>query len=116
MKLEFPHKEGDIVTICDDYEHNSKVLGTAKLVKLISLGRSFILEDMYPEDTQLVYNYQEWLVEWLTPEKFIKRSKHKIRYLDTIGIANSTEDTPKDDELELLMKDTFIKINGIEVY
>jgi len=116
MKLEFPYKEGDIITIYDDYEHNSKVLGTAKLIKLINLGRSFILEDMYPEDTQLVYNYQEWLVEWPMPKGHTKRSKHKIRYLDTIGIANSAEDNPKDDELELLPKDTFIKINGIEVY
>ena len=49
MKLEFPYKEGDIVTIFDDYEQNTKVLGTAKLIKLISLGRSFILEDMYPQ-------------------------------------------------------------------
>lgn len=59
MKLNFPYKEGDIVTIYKDWENEKDIIGTARLVKMISLGRSFILEDIYPEENQIVYNWQE---------------------------------------------------------
>ncbi len=59
MKLQFPYKEGDIITVYGDWENELNPIGTAKLVELHSLGRSFILEDTYPEVEQIVYNYQE---------------------------------------------------------
>jgi hypothetical protein len=59
MKLEFPYKEGDIITIFANWEEETTPIGTAKLVELHKLGRSFILEDTYPESEQIVYNFQE---------------------------------------------------------
>lgn len=42
---------------------------------------------------------------------------HKIRYVDTIGIANSTEDTEYEEELpERLVKDKFLEFEGKEIY
>ena len=64
MKLNFPFKEGDKITIYDDWENEKSPIGTAKLVSRERFGRSFILEEMMPETTQIVYNYEEWLVEW----------------------------------------------------
>jgi hypothetical protein len=58
MKKEFPYKQGDIITIYEDWEHELKPLGPARLVNFHSYGRSFILEEMLPEDTQIVYNYE----------------------------------------------------------
>lgn len=58
MKIEFPNKEGDEIIIYQDWENQETVLGTAKLVGLHQLGRSFILIDTYPESEQIVYNYQ----------------------------------------------------------
>lgn len=116
MKSDFPYKEGDLVEIFSDYENNLVSKGTAKLVKFNKLGRSFILEETMPESEQIVHNYQEWLVEWPMPDKFTKMSVEKIRFVDTIGIANSAVEEDYDAELEKLPKDTFITIHGIEVY
>lgn len=116
MKLDFPHKVGDIVPIYKDWENEQELLGTAELVELHRQGRSFILEDTYPEADQIVYNYQEWLVEWPMPEKFMKRSYEKIRYVDTIGIANSSDDEDYDTDLDKLPKDSFLKWQGVEIF
>lgn len=59
MKLEFPYTEGDNVTIFSDWENEMTPIGTAKLIQKVRDGRSFILEDTYPEKDQTVYNYQE---------------------------------------------------------
>jgi hypothetical protein len=59
MKFNFPHKEGDIVPIYKNWENETEQIGTAKLVKFHKQGRSFILEDTYPEESQVVYNWQE---------------------------------------------------------
>ncbi|MCB0370627.1 hypothetical protein [Mesotoga prima] len=133
MKKEFPHKAGDIITIYADWENELDPIGTAKLVELHSLGRSFILEDTYPESEQIVYNYQEWKIGEINPiSKEIEHDEthplflhfwfhpvtYKVRYIDTIGIANSTEDVEEDDELTYLRlsKDKFLSINDKEIY
>lgn len=59
MKVGFPYKEGDVIPIYEDWETQDKIIGTAKLVSFIQHGRSFILEDIYPETDQIVYNYDE---------------------------------------------------------
>lgn len=59
MKLTFPYKEGDIITIYQDWENEKDPIGTAKLVKRTKFGRSFILKEMMPETSQEVYNYEE---------------------------------------------------------
>lgn len=59
MKVGFPYKKGDIIPIYDDWETQNNIIGTAKLVSFVRHGRSFILEDTYPESDQIVYNYDE---------------------------------------------------------
>ena len=59
MVLDFPYKENDVIIIYDNWELQDKKKGAAKLIKFIKQGRSFILEDTYPEAEQVVYNYQE---------------------------------------------------------
>jgi hypothetical protein len=118
MKLGFPYKEGDIVPIYNNWELQDKITGTAKLVSFIRHGRSFILEDTYPESDQIVYNYEEWAVEW--PPKYLLKDRitfEKIRFVDTIGIANSTDDEDYDPESDpKLPKDSFITVNGISCF
>lgn len=124
MKLNFPFKAGDRITIYQDWEMEEYPIGTAKLVELHSLGRSFILEDTYPEIDQVVYNYQEWKIDEFTPineDNTISLGGdfaqiQKIRYIDTIGIANAAEDVESDYTYELPMRDSFIKVNEIEIY
>lgn len=146
MKKEFPYKPNDIVTIYADWENERSPIGTAKLVSFHKQGRTFILEDMYPEDTQIVYNWQEWLVEF--PERIIgnpfrdgigkiryytpsgipsmsegspkyslpRQEVRRIRYIDAIGIANSADDDWEPGEYEQLEKDRFLAFNGKEIY
>lgn len=122
MKKEFPYKPNDIVTIYSDWENEKNPIGTAKLVRLHKQGRTFILEDMYPEDTQIVYNWQEWVVDFLpmildTGDVILPHySVEKIRYIDTIGIANSADDDWEPGEYEKLDKDKFLSFNGKEIY
>lgn len=100
MKKEFPHEEGDLLTIYKDWERQEGILGTARLRKFHKAGRSFILEEMLPESSQIVYNYQEWLVDWILVDYetakraiFTFEKPVKIRYIDTIGLANSSDDS-----------------------
>lgn len=126
MKVGFPYKEGDIIPIYSNWESQDKIIGTAKLVKFIRHGRSFILEDTYPEGEQVVYNYDEWLVHWPTEgceglnwKKCFDEYEtiEKIRFVDTVGLTNSADDEDYDPESDpKLPKDSFIQINGISCF
>ena len=120
MKREFPYKPGDEITIYADWENERLPIGTAKLVSFHRQGRTFILEDMYPEDTQIVYNWQEWLV-LLPPINLLidswRKRICKIRYIDTIGISNSEDDDYyTKEELDKMVKDSFLEFSGIQIY
>lgn len=108
MKYDFPYKEGDEVSLFKDYQTEEECLGTAKLIKFVRFGRSFILEDMMPEHTQVVYSFQEWLTS-------MSDKPYKIRFIEAIGITNSADD---DTEIidEKLLKDSFIIWDGKEIY
>lgn len=125
MKFNFPYKENDIVMIYKNWELQKDPLGTARLVQHKNKGRTFILEDTSPEDKQVVYNYEEWFIEPLetsVEEVFEGHSNtllpgvYKIRYIDTIGIANSSDDEDWELEFSKLPVDSFLTINGIEIY
>lgn len=125
MKLEFPYKPGDIITIYADWEKEESPIGTARLVSLHKQGRTFILEDTYPEESQVVYNYQEWKISDIIPlgktvpaalaESYFYNT-YKVRYVDTIGIANSADDEESETEQKNLPIDSFIEIFGIQIY
>ncbi len=63
MKQVDPNKVGDVVNIYDDWENELSLMGSAKLRELHKTGRSFILKETLPEIEQIVYNYNEWLVD-----------------------------------------------------
>jgi hypothetical protein len=115
MKQQSPYKVGDTINIYEDWENETQPLGAAKLVKLQALGRSFILEDTMPEKEQVVYSYEEWIVEMNN-----KQFRHKLRFVDAIGITNSREDLMEDEmpeaEYNRLIQDSFIIINGKSVF
>jgi len=119
MKVGFPFKEGDEIPIYKDWESQDEIIGTAKLVRFIRHGRSFILEDTYPEQDQIVYNYDEWRVELpcAALNQVGKKISLKIRFIDTIGLSNSADDEDYDPEQDpRLPKDSFLTINGISCY
>lgn len=114
MKYEFPYKPGDVVTIYADWERQETPIGEAKLVEFRKQGLSFILEDTYPEADQIVYNWQEWDVSWINPEpvnnvKYDLFTCEKIRYIDTVGIANSADDEDEEDDYSPPSKDSFLE-------
>ena len=116
MKCEFPYKAGDIVPVFNNWETEDTQIGTAKLVDFHRFGRSFILEDTYPEADQIVYNFQEWWVQLDCPQCDLPY-KIKIRYVDTFGIANSEDDDDYDPETDpKLAKDKFLTYDGKEIY
>ena len=117
MVQSFPYKEGDIITIFSDWENEELELGPAQLVQFVQQGRSFILEDTYPESEQVVYNWQEWEVRLQDNELNSWTERRKIRYIDTVGIANSADDSDYDPETDpKLPKDKFIIFNDKEVF
>lgn len=127
MKIGFQYKEGDIIPVYANWETQDEQIGTAKLLKYIRQGRSFILEDTYPEADQIVYNYQEWIVETKDKIPQLKYPLHsydhshrthgiKIRYIDTIGLSNSADDEESEDEDPRLPKDSFLSVNGKEIF
>lgn len=119
MKYISQLKVGDVVSVYADYQTEKQIIGTARLTKFHSPGRTFILEEMMPEISQIVYNYEEWYVDWIgdTAVRWSPDRPVKIRFLDTIGIANSTEDIEDEEELSpRLPIDKFISVNGIEIY
>ncbi len=113
----FPYVVGSEVPLFKDWESEDRMIGTAKLVKFLRQGRSFILEDTYPETSQVVYNYQEWLVHTPSPlnSSQIVPLIIKIRYIDSIGVANSRDDITSNYE-DNLLPINFISIHGIEVF
>ena len=112
MKVGFPYQIGDEVPIYENWETQDKIIGTARLVQLVRHGRSFILEDTYPESDQIVYNYDEYRVEDNMLDSWIER----IRFIDSIGITNSADDEDYEVDDPKLPKDSFITINGISCF
>ena len=109
MKLDFPYEVGDEVNLYEDYQTETILKGSAKLVSFHGFGRSFILCEQMPETTQIVYNYQEWITD-------LDDKPHKIRYLDMVGITNSTSDEEYEKPSAKVLEDNFIIINGIECF
>lgn len=113
MTYEFPYEVGSEIAIYDDWENGQNYIGTAKLVEFLRQGRSFILEDVYPETDQIVYNWQEWYVQFGDSAPV----KRKIRYIDTHGIANSRDDEDYDSEIDpKLSQDSFLMFDDKEIF
>lgn len=106
---------GEVVNIYHD-ELQTELIGKARLVKLISLGLPIILksETEYesPTQKQLVYRFDRYQVEFVDSTIPNASSTYKVRVLHKIGpVANK-----EIDELDKLPKDSFLKVNGKEIY
>lgn len=110
MKKDFPYKEGDTVLLYLDYQNERGLIGAAELVKFHRFGRSFILVETMPESEQEVYNYQEWITTH-------SDKPYKIRFLECIGLTNSSDDDEYfTEEEECKIIDSFIEVNGIQCF
>lgn len=106
---------GEVVNIYHD-EFNTEFIGKARLVKLISRGLPIILpnelEYEIPTQKQLVYRFDRYKVEFVDNTIPNASKIYKVRVLHKIGpVANK-----EIDELDLLPKDKFLKVNGKEIY
>jgi hypothetical protein len=106
-KNKFPYRKGSIIEIFIDYQTCRVYEGMGRLLKLVSNGLPFILEETKKSDEQIVYSYQVWLVDI---DGF--RTHRKIRYVRGIGDYASLSE----ERVSPLPKDKFIKINNKEVY
>jgi hypothetical protein len=111
-------KKGSTVILYKDYQNNKDPMGVAILVKHIRNGYPFILDEDF-ETTQETFIPKYWEVEWV--EKYIdtinpERNIFPIRTLDTVGLTttSSVESGLYTDYHYLI--DSFIKINGIEIF
>jgi hypothetical protein len=106
---------GEVIDIYHD-EFNAEFLGKARLVKLISRGLPIILpsktEYEVPTQKQLVYRFDRYQVEFVDETIPNASSTYKVRVLHKIGpVANKEVD-----ELDKLPKDSFLRVNGKEIY
>lgn len=116
----FPYKKGDLVTIYEDWQTETGPTSRVLLMRKLKSGSTFILKEMLPESSQLVYSYEEWEVQHATHATFQRIPEYenvKIRYLHNIGLTPSTikEDEPEND-YQLPIQDSFIVIHGTEVF
>lgn len=107
---------GEIVNIYHD-EFNTDLIGEARLVKLISRGLPIILpsDSKYEiaTDKQLVYRFDKYIVEFIDSSIITNESKiYPVRILHKIG-KTANKELPLDHNLQ---KDSFLKVNGKEIY
>ena len=107
---------GEVIDIYHD-EFNTELIGQARLIKLVSRGLPVILpsESTYEiaTDKQLVYRFDKYVVEFI--DESIKTNESKIypvRILHKIG-KTANKELPFGHNLQ---KDSFLKVNGKEIY
>ena len=107
-------KKNNIVTIYADYQTETKQIGVGKLRKRLKKGLPFILEDREVSE-QIIYDYEVWYIDFIEHDDDVIPTKpYPIRYIKTVGRESGAEKSePKMDSLPI---DTFIKVNGIEVF
>jgi hypothetical protein len=103
----FPYKKGSSIEIFTDYQTCERFEGMGRLLKLVSNGLPFILEEVRHSAEQIVYCYQLWLVDI---NGF--RTHRKIRYVQGVGELASLSL----ERAGQLPKDSFIKVNNKEVF
>ena len=116
-----------IVELFHDWEANKDLVGDGWLVEKVSDGLPFILSDIYDENRpipinkQEVYTYERWRVKMKTVLKKYqdryeegKIYKFNIRQQYATGISGSKQEQDRLDEE--LQRDSFITVNGKEIY
>ncbi len=103
----FPYKKGSNIEIYVDYQTCRNFEGMGRLLKLVSNGLPFILDEARKSDEQIVYSYQVWLVDI---DGF--RTHRKIRFVRGIGDYASLSE----ERASPLPKDRFLSVNKKEVF
>ena len=96
------------VPIFSDWENEKNFEGEGELLCLRAQGLPFILDEVFPEKEQEVYNYQIWVVN---VDNFV--TTRKIRYLYQIGRCSSYFERDAFDDLKF---DKFLSYNNKEIY
>lgn len=107
---------GEVIDLYHD-EFNSEFMGKARLIKLVSRGLPIILpndsEYESATDKQLVYRFDKYIVDFIDGTSHTNASKtYPVRILHTIGKSANKEVNP----LDGLPKDSFLRVNGKEIY
>lgn len=102
---------GQIVEIWENTQTCDGKLTHGIALKFVKEEPPFILDDE-PEEKQKVYVLQHWIVYNIEEQK---EKYVKLRLLKTTGLKTSK---PSDDEkaIKLMLNDTFIIFNGVEVF
>lgn len=107
-------KKNNIVDVFLDYQTETQWIGIGTLRKRLKKGLPFILEDKQT-DEQVIYTYEVWYIDFIDHEEGVITTKpYPIRYIKSIGKVSAVEDKPP--IKELLPIDSFIKVNGIEIF
>ena len=112
------HLESSEIQIYQDWENSKDLIGKAKLLRLISKGLPYIIDDAKtPINDQLVFRADTWLVKFIdsSNKQFITDKEYtmKVRMLHSIGPTNSLEPV---EDLPNPLVDKFLVFNGIEIY
>jgi hypothetical protein len=114
------YQEGDVVEIYKDYQEGKGLLGKGRLVRYISKGLAFILEDY---TNCPVYNTERWEVEWIEktdPTFPYLRNEYDIMYIEGEQKIETTiekdEDIILEDEIVNSQPDRFISFDGQEAF
>lgn len=107
-------KKNSIVDIYSDYQTQTIKIGTGFLKKKVAKGKTFILDEMAQHE-QVVYGYDKWIINFIECEDHVIKTKpYPVRYIHSIGkILTEPEPTHPVANLPI---DSFIKVNGIEIY
>lgn len=90
-------KVGQIVTVYNDWQLLDKIEGEGKLIRKLSEGLPFILDEEAPDRKQKIFSYETWVVELEGVRKVRKIRKlsrgKKARYRreDTMSAAQDSE-------------------------
>lgn len=116
-----------IETVYLDWQRCAHPLGEAYLIKKVRDGRTFILDDVdstgmnIPENKQVVYTYEVWLVKFINltelGERYVADPNFyiaNIRKLYLIGLATATDQ--KDPWQWHGRLDKFLIVNNKEIY
>jgi len=111
------YEKGKILKVYSDYQTNKNEIGVVRLERPSQKsGYTFILNEGDTELLQLVYGIEYWYVTWLeNPTNRIETKHVPIRYIKTVGMSSSVIEED-DDFIQSLPKDSFITVNGIEVF
>lgn len=111
-------KEGDTIHLFTDYqsENPDTHIGKAKIVEVLERGLPFILEDNF-SDFQPVFNTMkikcEIVESTMYPIGFVKTfQKRYLKQLDSR--VGDTNPAPSEGDYSLI--DSFLKVDGVEIY